>query len=194
MRPIRIYILLILFPLGLWACGTPPEGSEGPPLENPTTTEDEHAIESVILELYSSVSFGSGGGPNWERFGALVRDDAIFLQAERGPSPTKHMDMEGFRQDWRDFMNDTPVVERGFTETVVRHQTAVFGNVAHSFVVFRPRIGEGGDRPATLGVDSIQLVKDQGRWWIASITTQFETPEWKAPEHFESRSAVGVEP
>ena len=130
------------------------------------------------------MSFGSGGEPDWARFGELVRDDAIFLQAERGSNPTKHMDMEGFRQDWRDFLDNTPVVERGFTETVVRHQTAVFGNVAHSFVVFHPRIGESDDRLPVLGVDSIQLVKAQGRWWIASITTQFETPELKAPERF----------
>jgi hypothetical protein len=146
--------------------------------------DDRQAIERLLLELYAAVSFGPRGGPDWEKFGTLVRADAIFIQAERGETETRHMSLEEFREDWRSFMTSTSVGERGFRETLIRHQTAVFGNVAHSFVVFEPRVGSGDDRPLTLGVDSIQLVKDRGRWWIVSITTQFETRELKVPERF----------
>ena len=34
------------------------------------------------------------------------------------------------------------------------------------------------------GVDSIQLVKQGGRWWVASITTQFESEGLKVPKSF----------
>ena len=172
--------LVHLLPLLLLAC------TAGAPQKDAKALGDDlHAIDTIIQDLYSSVSFGPGGGPNWEEFGALVRPDAIFVATERGPTPTKYMSMQGFRQDWVDFMAEVPaVVERGFHENVVRHQTAVFGNVAHSFVVFKPRIGPGDDRPVILGVDSIQLIRDQGRWWVASITTQFETKELKVPDRF----------
>ena len=55
----------------------------------------------------------------------------------------------------------------------------VFKDVAHILVLFEAGF-PGNDRFAR-GVDSIQLVKRNGRWWIAGILNEWPDPENPLP-------------
>jgi hypothetical protein len=175
---VRAALLLSLLALGCAA--TEPRTETTAPVQAGAA----RAVDGLITALYASVSFGPGGGPDWEAFDGLVRADAIFVQAARGERPVQRMSMADFRADWDEFLARPGVRESGFIEDVVRYETRVWGHQAHAFVVFRPRVGDGTDRPEVLGVDSLELVCEDGRWWVAAITTQFETAERRVPARF----------
>ena len=71
------------------------------------------------------------------------------------------------------------VPDPGFTEEVIKMNTMAFGDIAHVLVLYESSIP--GKRPPTPGVDSFQLIRRDGRWWIASVTNEKPTPEWPIP-------------
>ena len=96
------------------------------------------------------------------------------------------MDLDAFILDFQTFHAERDLARNGFRETLVGREVTLYGNIAHAFVVFEPRVGPNWDGPTTPGVDSIDLVQHDGRWWIASITTQFSSQELPIPERFRS--------
>jgi len=106
---------------------------------------------------------------------------AMFVQPVRRGENAKVIDTDAFVQLFKDDMKRVPMRERGFYETVVGVRSMRFSNIAHAFVVFEARLGGEGAR-AGRGVDSIQLVFDRDRWWVASITTAFERPGMAIPK------------
>ncbi|MHC4514644.1 MAG: hypothetical protein ACYTGW_04270 [Planctomycetota bacterium] len=172
--PRPIYLLTLVSMLG---CQAPTVGSDqaGPAPEAAKT------VDGTIHALYASVSFDRGG-PDWPLFRSLVLPGSVYIFAEHGRAPMKVMNLEAFVQDFRDFIEDQHVASQGFHENLTRIESTEFGNIAHAFTVFEPTIGSGPRKQR--GVDSIQLVKKDGRWWVASIATQFERGTLKVPTSF----------
>lgn len=56
----------------------------------------------------------------------------------------------------------------------------VFGDIAHVWVLYEAVI-PGSGRPPQQGVDSFELIRRDGRWWIATITNEIPTPERPIP-------------
>ena len=56
----------------------------------------------------------------------------------------------------------------------------VFRDIANIFVLYEAAITDS-QRPPTVGVDSIDLIRKDGRWWIASIVNDLPTPEHPIP-------------
>jgi hypothetical protein len=54
--------------------------------------------------------------------------------------------------------------------------------MAHCFVVYEARFKTPADSPGQLGLDSIGMVKTDGRWWIVSITNDVVGPDRPLPE------------
>ena len=57
----------------------------------------------------------------------------------------------------------------------------VFGDMANIWVLYEAHI-PGTPRPPQQGVDSFQLIRKDGRWWIVSIPNELPTPERPIPE------------
>lgn len=153
----------------------------GPPQEQ-DPPEEVRTIDGVLDTLYRSVSFGPGEEGDWKLLRSLLIEDAVFVQPPRGDVP-RIWDTDEFVQDFKDFIASSPAKERGFHERIVARRTDTFGTIAHSYVVFESRFEEEGE-PVGRGLDSIQLVKHEGRWWVVSITTAFETPNQPLPKRF----------
>jgi hypothetical protein len=56
----------------------------------------------------------------------------------------------------------------------------VFRDIAHVLVLYEAHI-PGSARPPQQGVDSFQLVRNAGRWWIVSVVNDLPSPEHPAP-------------
>ena len=56
-----------------------------------------------------------------------------------------------------------------------------FGEIAHVLVLYEARI-PGSQRPPSRGIDSIQLIKQEGKWKVASIVNEAVMPGSKLPE------------
>ena len=56
----------------------------------------------------------------------------------------------------------------------------VFGNIAHVLVLYEAHI-PGSQRPPQRGVDSWELLKRGGRWWIVAVTNEVPAPDRPIP-------------
>jgi len=142
--------------------------------------EEANSAEGVVHELYDIVTFPAGTTPDWDQFRTLFLPEAVVvLRSSR--DATSVFTLEGFVQDWLRFIEGSTVEETGFTERILRTHTTVFGDIAHVWVLYEAEI-PGWGRPPQPGVDSFQLVFQEGGWKIASITNEVPTPERPIPE------------
>ena len=146
--------------------------------------QDYETIDAVIDGLYATVSFEPGQVPDWDRARSFFLPEAVVVFAPRGPGSAQVMDLEGWIEDFKTFYEDRNLVALGFRETIAGREVTEYANIAHAFVVFEPRVGPEWDGPTTPGIDSLELVQHDGRWWIAAITTQFSSEALPIPERF----------
>jgi hypothetical protein len=92
----------------------------------------------------------------------------IHLRVSKDASDT--FTLEGWIDDFIAFNEDARSSERGFEEKIVRLSTTEFRDIAHVLVLYEARMLDWGERPPSQGVDSIELIRKDGRWWIAAIT------------------------
>jgi hypothetical protein len=136
--------------------------------------------EGVVRELYDLVTFPAGEVPDWDQMRALfLPETVIVLRTSRTGNTV--MGMDGFIGLWLRDIEGFGMDETGFSETIVRMHTTEFGDIAHIWVLYEAHI-PGSERPPQQGVDSIQLVRRDGQWLIASITNELPTPDRPIPE------------
>jgi len=146
-------------------------------------SDDYTEIENVLVDLYKSCSFASGEVCDYERMKMLFHPEVMFFQPPtRGSDAFRPMDLEGFFELWKHDIELYNMSETGFYEKLGRHETTSFGRLAHSYVVFEIRRDPESPRPLQRGVDSIELAFHEGRWWVASIVTDFEFPQQPIPD------------
>lgn len=163
----------------LAALAMPADGQERP--RSPAVDEAASTPAGLVEALYDMASFDAGPEPDWNMFRDAFLEDAVIVFSPRGATPMRVMSVDAFIQDWRDFFRDAALETRGFYETIAAMKVDEFGGLAHVWVIFEPRIGEGAPARQLRGLDSIELSFDGTRWWIAAITTDFEGPGQTIP-------------
>jgi hypothetical protein len=137
------------------------------------------SAEGLVRALYDRVSSEAGSTPDWDVVrSAFLPQAVVVLRTSR--DSTTVSSLEGFIQDFVDFIARANVVATGFRERVLRTRPMVFGDIAHVLVLYEAHI-PGSGRPPQQGVDSFQLIRRNGRWWIVSITNELPTRDRPLP-------------
>ena len=158
-----------------------------PDTEAAGLTAEFETPEAVVTAMYDSLS-----GPaevqqerDWDRFRALALPTARFLichgwdeRGERTPG-LREWDLDGFVADAKEGYR-----AEGFWEREVWGRTERFGGVAHRFSTYESRVGSEQSVPVAYGINSIQLVRFEGRWWIASVVWDHQTAEQLIPSEY----------
>lgn len=142
--------------------------------ENPVTAspEDVRSIDAVIKAVYSVIS-GPAGERDWDRFHSLFKPDAGMgaMAPTKGGSLTyKRMTPKEYQE-----MNAPYFSQYGFYEEEIGRETSIFGEVAHVWSAYEFKSSPEGATQQR-GINSIQLVFDQGRWWVTNILWNSERP------------------
>lgn len=144
--------------------------------------------DALIDALYQSVTFGPGEECDFKKMEQIFLPGATFIMPPGRGEKRKIGHLKDFFADWRRFLDDPQVQEPlkkwGFNERIVNRRTDQFGDIAHSYVVFEVRFDPEQQNPLGTGVDSIQLIRIDGRWWVSSINTQFVRPNVPLPRRF----------
>lgn len=135
--------------------------------------------EGLVRALYERVSSEPGTIPDWERVRSAFLPQAIVVLRTSRDSTTVFT-LDGFVQDFVNFVERANVKTTGFRERVLQTQAMVFGDIAHVLVLYDAHI-TGSSRPPQQGVDSFQLIRREGRWWIVSIANEIPTAERPIP-------------
>ncbi len=149
---------------------------------SPAVASDESAFETpegLVNALYDAVTFEAGQTPDWDWVKSMFIDEGIVvLRTSR--EETTVFSVDGFVADFVRFIEGSNVIKTGFVEKILRTKPMVLGDIAHVLVLYEAWI-PGGERPPQQGVDSFQLIRKEGRWWIVSITNEIPTPERPVP-------------
>jgi hypothetical protein len=148
----------------------------------PSVVQDDtpETAEAVVRQLYDLVTFGAGTSPDWDEVRALFIDEAVVvLRTTR--TATTVFSLEGFVNDFVTFIERANVEQTGFEERILRLHATEFHDMAHAWVLYQVSV-PGSQRPPQQGVDSFSLIRQDGRWRIASITNDIPTAEHPIPE------------
>ena len=163
---------LILFAAICWIVPMPSMAQE--PIR-----PSETSAEGTVQALYDLVTFPECMTPDWDAGRALFIPEAVIvLRSSREEFST--FTVEGWIQDFVDFIEARDVASTGFTERIVRTHAVEFGDVAHVWVLYEAEI-PGWGRPPQQAVDGFQLVRKEGRWLIASIMNEVPGPNRPLP-------------
>lgn len=136
--------------------------------------------DGVVNELYRLICVPKGGPePDWEKVRTLFIPEAVIvLRVSKEGFST--FTVQGWIDDFVAFNTKARSSERGFEEKIVRMSPTVFRDIAHILVLYEARMLDW-TKPAQPGVDSVELVRKDGRWWIAAITNDIPNEENPIP-------------
>lgn len=134
-------------------------------------------LDDIIARMYAGVCFEAGQRPDWKTEDEIfapgarmvrVNDDGVFA-----------FDLESYRKDF-DRMIDSGEMP-SFWEGEIWRETHLFGDVAHVLSAYETRRTKGGPL-LNRGVNSIQLFRRDGRWWVSAMIWRREGREVAIPD------------
>ncbi|WP_242921616.1 hypothetical protein [Pontibacter liquoris] len=141
----------------------------------PADVASPEAITAAALRL---ISGPQGQERDMEAFKALFLPNAqlggVFFKADS--SFVRITTAEKFAE-----RNGPAYKELGFYENQLALRVERFGLLATAFQTYETRTGTKNGKVEDRGVNTYQLVYDQGRWWIASLLFTPETTKYPLP-------------
>jgi hypothetical protein len=154
------------------------------------TGDDGASVDTILAALYESVSHPDGVEPNWAKMRGIFLPVGMLIPPKR---PNQDMftvlDVDGFRDRTREFM--ATAKQKGettaFFEKEVARKLDCFGNVCQAFSTYEARRAPTDEKPFVRGINSIQLLNDGQRWWVASVVWDTERPNNPIPAEYAAK-------
>lgn len=142
---------------------------------------DVASIDAIVQALYTSISGPAGHARDWARVRSLFHRHHQMLPMVRGKGG-----MQAMRMTVDDYVQRAgAMLERdGFFEQEVARQVLQFGDVAHVWSTYEARRALADAVPFLRGINSIQLVREGGRWWVLSLGWEQEADAGPIPAAF----------
>ena len=131
---------------------------------------DVVSIDAIVRALYESVS--GAGLQSFLRMRTLFRPDARLMPMTKHPDGS--IGLVAHNVDEFIALAQKALQSQGFHEREIARRVEHYGSVAHVFSTYESRRSPTDLAPFARGINSIQLVEQDGRWWIASILWQDE--------------------
>ena len=127
--------------------------------------DDPAQIDALIRTLYDVISFDEGGEPDWERMRTIFSPHARITRVT--PEGTDYLDVAGFQELAKEVL-DLGTYTRFFEIEVLRDERR-FGALAHVLSAYETRQSRNATEPFARGVNSLQLIREQGEWKVLSL-------------------------
>ncbi len=151
--------------------------AKAPPKPRP---EDVSSPDTIVKALYECIS-GPAGGRNWNRLRSLYLKGARLVPTgERLHKDSKLQVMTV--DEWIDDVQDY-FAENDFYETEVMRHMDRFGDIIQAFSTYEAR-NHPDSAAIARGINSIQLLQHEGRWWIVTVLWGNESRDNPIPEEF----------
>ena len=152
-------------------------------------TSDVDTVEHLVAALYDVISGPQSKPRDWDRFRSLflpdgrlgvIRPDAPATASE----PARKSDAVLLTPDMYVERDDPYFKTHGFFERSIANRVEEFGNLVHVWSTYESRHAADDSKPFTRGINSIQIIHAQGRYWVASIMWDDERPGLTLPEKY----------
>jgi len=147
---------------------------------------DVASPEAIVAATYESIARAPGENYDWDRFSSLYLPGARLIpNTEQRGGQFDVLTVQDFI-DWIDEFT-LPILgteqDRGFSESGISNTIERFGDIAHVFSTYEKHYW-GDDRNLGRGINTFQLVFNDGRWWIVSVAWDEETGAGPIPEEY----------
>lgn len=147
--------------------------------QDDTHPSDVESVDAIVDAYYDVISGPAGHEYEAGRDASLHAPLAIITRLSASGLDKRH--------DLAAEQGAVPAVyAEGFFEVEINRIVEQYGNMAHVWSTYEVRASPGGDATA-LGLNSISLYRDDGRWWIASWSTQLVDDENKLSDRYLGR-------
>ncbi|MFW6078692.1 MAG: hypothetical protein ACOC8B_03860 [Gemmatimonadota bacterium] len=148
---------------------------------------DVASPDAIVEAMYESVNRPPGESYDWDRLRTLSLPSAIMIPSiEQTGGEFRVLSVEEFT-DWID---EITVVggpdDAGFREEQIAYRVERYGDIAQVFSTYQKRAWNESEVLGR-GINSIQLVQNDGRWWVASVVWDEEVGAGPIPERYMPR-------
>jgi len=181
MSRFRIAIVMLLI-------GAAPAGAQSAPRRQAAAPPDAASVDAIISALYASVSHAADARPDFDRMRRIFLYVGMLVPPKAPDAADfRVMDVDQFAERVEKAAaarkeKGEPAV--GFFEREAARRTDCFGNVCHVFSTYESRHAPSDAAPFQRGINSIQLLRDGNRWWIASVVWDAERPDNPIPAQY----------
>lgn len=170
--------------------GTLAAHPQWPAAKNPS---DVDTVAHLVASLYDVISGPAGQSRDWNRFRSLFLPDGRLGVVRPETSATKDApanqgDAVFLTPDMYVQRDDPYFKTHGFFERSIANHVEEFDNLIHVWSTYESRHAEDDSQPFTRGINSIQIVHAQGRFWIASVLWDEERPGLTLPKKYSKRT------
>jgi|ERR1700733_235519 hypothetical protein len=150
--------------------------------------KDVDTVDHLVASLYDVISGAAGKARDWDRFRSLFLPDGRLGVIRPGSAahddPARKGDAVLLSPDIYVERDDPYFKTHGFFEHSIANRIDEFGDLIHVWSTYDSRHAESDAQPFARGINSIQIVHAQGRYWIASIMWDAERPGLTLPEKY----------
>ena len=143
---------------------------------------DVVSMDAIIGALYDVISGPAGEKRDWDRMRSLFIPEGRLMPSGQAPSGNTAY------QVWtvEDYITKAGknLEERGFFEQEIARKVDEYGTIAHVFSTYESRQKANDPTPFARGINSIQLLKGQDRWFIVSVFWMGENPNFPLPAKY----------
>ena len=143
------------------------------------------SLDAIIKTLYGVISGEKGEERNWELFQYLYKDGAKMIpsgEAKSGVYKMRYTTAEEYIESSGKWLFDN-----GFYEEEIHREVQQFGNIAHIFSTYQCFHSKKDKQPFMRGINSIQLIYDNTRWWVVNIYWAQENEKNPIPKEFDKK-------
>ena len=134
-------------------------------------------LDGIVSALYRAICFAAGERPDYALLRSIFAPDGrLGVPTDDGPVGITVLELDGFIELSQTAIDNGDFDERGFFETEIFRQTHATTQLAQVFSTYETRFAEDDPEPEARGVNSIQLVREGGRWWVVSMIWEDEGP------------------
>ncbi len=148
---------------------------------------DAVSVDSIVAALYGSVSHAPDAMPDFERMRGIFLPVGMLIPPKRPNEDiftTLDVDQFAERVKKAQATRKEKGEPTGFIERELSRRTDCFGNVCQIFSTYESKTAATDEKPFQRGINSIQLVKDARRWWIASVIWDVERTDNPIPAQY----------
>jgi hypothetical protein len=161
------------------------------PTPQPSPPADAASVDAIVKALYDGVSHPPGKDADWTHLRTIFLPGARLTPPRRATGDFAYLSAEEFIDRVSKGIaarNAQAGGDKGFSEREIARRADCFGNVCQIFSTYESRYTAADPKPFARGINSIQLVKDGNRWWVANVVWDQEAPDKPIPGAYLPRS------
>lgn len=133
---------------------------------------EQGQVDALFRAFYEVISFEEGGTPDWASMAGLFSKHARITRVT--PEAIDYMDLTSFRNMAEELLEVGAVTS--FFERELARRIDRFGSVLHVASAYETRISPSAVDHLERGVNSLQLIREDGGWKIVSLCWDVNAP------------------